>query len=231
VWKFTELHGNKNGGEWKMGKRLFYITMVLTLICGCARDSEVKISPREVNVELKGIEIKIDKENILSDRLLVIKKLSKLESKSGWLKLFGINERKETVPIRIPDNTLLAMLPKADLMVTFEVTNPNNFDIIVSSLAFGLSEETIVFFPVKSKTEEVWIDVLAGETTEFEVTMTILKISSIVAIAWPAIENGSAEWKARGTLVIISGEIPSGGLRQRFETGRIKTTYVKDTVN
>ena len=214
-----------------MGKRLLYMIMLLLLICGCARDTEVKVPPREVNLELKRVDIKIGKENILSDRLLVEKKLSKLESKSGWLRLFGINESKETLPIRIPDDTLLAMVPKADLTVTFEVTNPNDFDIIISSLAFGLSEETIIFFPAKAKTEEVWIDVLAGETAEFEVAVTILKIPSIVAIAWPAIEKGTAEWKARGTVVIIAKEIPSGGLRQRFETGRIKTTLIKDTVN
>ncbi|MDY6853816.1 MAG: hypothetical protein SWO11_03770 [Thermodesulfobacteriota bacterium] len=214
-----------------MGKRLLYLIIVLTFICACARESEVKISPREVNLEMKRVDIKIGKENILSDRLLIDKKLSNIESTSGWLKLFGINESKKTVSIRIPDDTLLATVPKVYLMVTFGVTNPNHFDIIISSLAFGLSEETIIFFPAKAKTEEVWIDVLAGETTEFEVAMTILKIPSIVAIAWPAIEKGTAEWKARGTMVIISKELPSGGLRQRFETGKIKTTLIKNSVN
>ena len=143
----------------------------------------------------------------------------------------GMGADKKIGPVDMPGNALLALVPKADLTVTFEVSNPNDFDLVVGSVAFGLSEETIIFFPAKAKTEEVWIDVPAGETTEFEVAMTILKIPSIVAIAWPAIENGTAEWKARGTLVIISGEIPSGGLRQRFETGRIKTTLLKDTLN
>jgi LEA14-like dessication related protein len=120
------------------------------------------------------------------------------------------------------------LLPKADLTVTFEVTNPNKFDIVVSSVAFGLSEESVIFFPADSKTEEVWVDVPAGKTAQFEVTMTILKIPSLAAIAWPAIESGKAEWKARGTAVVISGEIPGGGLRQRFETGKVGTTVIED---
>jgi len=130
-------------------------------------------------------------------------------------------------PVQVPANVLLAMVPKADLTVTFEVTNPNRFDVVISSIAFGLSEETVIFFPADSKTEEVWVDLPAGKTVRFEVAMAILKIPSLAAIAWPAIESGKAEWKARGTAVLISEGIPGGGLRQRFETGKVGTTMVE----
>jgi hypothetical protein len=130
-------------------------------------------------------------------------------------------------PVEMPANALLAVVPKADLTVTFAVTNPNKFDVILGSMSFGLSEETIIFFPPESKAAEVWVDIPAGETVEFELPMTILKIPSLAAIAWPAIESGTAEWKARGTAVVISKDIPSAGLRQRFETGKVGTTMVE----
>ena len=73
----------------------------------------------------------------------------------------------------------------------------------------------------------MWIDVAARGTKKFDVAMTILKIPSLTAIAWPAIESGKAEWKASGTMVVISEQIPSGGMRQEFETGKVGTTMVK----
>ena len=153
--------------------------------------------------------------------------LAKAESKSGWLKLLGMGANKKIGPVEMPKNVLLAIVPKADLTVTFEVTNPNDFDVVVSTLAFGLSEETIIWFPPKPQTTMVWIDVFAGETVEFEVPMTILKIPALAAIAWSAIESGEAMWKASGAMVVISDGIPSGGMRQQFKTGTVESTMVK----
>jgi len=217
-----------------MFKKLFLVMVAsiflfgsATIAIGAQKGKAAKSPPRDIKIELKGVGVGMGAENILSDKILKAKGLAKEESKSGWLKLLGMGEDKKMGPVQVPANVLLAMVPKADLTVTFEVTNPNRFDIVVSSVAFGLSEETIIFFPADSKTEEVWVDVPAGKTVQFEVTMTILKIPSLAAIAWPAIESGKAEWKARGTAVLISEGIPGGGLRQRFETGKVGTTMVE----
>ena len=216
-----------------MGKRLFLVTLAsiflfvgsfLGTVDAAQKGKAVKSPPKDIKIELKSVGIQVGAENILSDKILKAKGLAKEESKSGWLKLMGMGEDKKMGPVEVPANVLLAMVPKADITVTFEVTNPNRFDIVISSVAFGLSEETIVFFPAGDKTEEVWVDVPAGKTAQFEVPMTIFKIPSLAAIAWPAIESGTAEWKARGTMVVIS---PSGGLRQRFETDKVGTTMVE----
>lgn len=217
-----------------MYKRLFLVILASIFFFGCAttaigaqKSPAVKSPPKDLKIELKDVGVKIGMENILSDKMLKARGLAKGESKSGWLKLMGMGEDKKMGPVEIPANVLLAMVPKADIAVTFEVTNPNRFDVVVSSVAFGLSEETLIFFPADSKTEEVWVDVPAGKTARFEVTMTILKIPSLAAIAWPAIESGTAEWKARGTAVVVSIGMPSGGVRQRFETGKVGTTMVE----
>lgn len=216
-----------------MGKRLFLVTLasifffgVSTMAIGGQKGIAKKAppTPQELKFELKNVALQMGAEKILSDKILMAQKLAKGESKSGWLKLMGMGEDKKMGPVEVPANALLATVPKADITVTFEVTNPNKFDIVVSSVAFGLSEETVIFFPADSKTEEVWVDVPAGKTAQFEVPMTILKIPSLAAIAWPAIETGTAEWKARGTIVVIS---PSGGLRQRFETDKVGSTMVE----
>ncbi|MBI4618860.1 MAG: hypothetical protein HY739_01645 [Desulfobacterales bacterium] len=214
-----------------MGKRLFLVTLAsiflfggATIAIGAQKGKAVKSAPEDIKIELKSVGIQLGTENILSDKILKAKGLAKEDSKSGWLKLMGMGEDKKMGPVEVPANVLLSMIPKADLTVTFEVTNPNNFDIVVSSVAFGLSEETIIFFPAGDKTEEVWVDVSAGKAIQFEVPMTIFKIPSLAAIAWPAIETGTAEWKARGTMVVIS---PSGGLRQRFETDKVGSTMVE----
>lgn len=214
-----------------MSKRLFLITVASIFLFGsatiaiCAQKSKaVKAPPKELKIELKSVGVAMGAEKILSDKLLMAQKLSSAESKSGWLKLMGMGEDKKMGPVEVPANVLMAMVPKADLTVTFDVTNPNKFDVVVSSMAFGLSEETIIFFPADSKTEDVWVDVPAGKTVQFEVAMAILKIPSLAAIAWPAIESGTAQWRARGTMVVISA---SGGLRQTFETDRVGTTMVE----
>ena len=214
-----------------MYKRLFLVTLAsillfggATIAVGAQKSKAVKSQPKDIKIELKSVGIQVGAENILSDKILKAKGLAKEDSKSGWLKLMGMGEDKKMGPVEMPANVLLALVPKADLTVTFEVTNPNRFDVVVSSVAFGLSEETIIFYPADSRTEEVWVDVPAGKTVQFEVTMTILKIPSLAAIAWPAIESGTAEWKARGTAVVIS---PSGGLRQRFETDKVGSTMVE----
>ena len=217
-----------------MVKRLFLVTLAsillfggATIAIGARKGKAVKSPPKDIKIELKSVGLKMGAENILSDKILKAKGLAKEESKSGWLKLLGMGEDKKMGPVQVPANVLLAMVPKADLTVTFEVTNPNRFDVVISSIAFGLSEETVIFFPADSKTEEVWVDLPAGKTVRFEVAMAILKIPSLAAIAWPAIESGKAEWKARGTAVLISEGIPGGGLRQRFETGKVGTTMVE----
>lgn len=210
-----------------MGRKVFVISMLFVFLFGCAEGPEVRMPPKELKIELKSVAVKMGAEKILSDKILTAKKLAKAESKSGWLKLLGMGEDKKMGAVEMPLNALLALVPKADLTVTFEVTNPNDFDVVIGSVAFGLSEETIIFFPPKTNTTEVWVDIPAGNTAEFDVPMTILKIPSLAAIAWPAIESGKAEWKARGTMIVVSEEIPSGGLRQRFETGKVGTTTVK----
>ncbi|MDY7032190.1 MAG: hypothetical protein SVY10_09840 [Thermodesulfobacteriota bacterium] len=213
-----------------MVKRLLTVVLISLFFFGCAtlKGTTVKAPPKELTITLKSVEVKMGAEKILSDKILMAKKLAKGESKSGWLKLLGMGKDKKIGPVDVPANALLALVPKADLTVIFEATNPNQCDLVIGSMAFGLSEETIIFFPAKSKTAEVWVDVFAGETVEFEVPMTLLKIPSLAAIAWPAIESGSAEWKARGTAVVIGEEMPSGGMRQRFETAKVGTTMVKD---
>ncbi len=218
-----------------MYKRLFLLTLAsiflfggATIAVGAQKGKAVKSPPKDLKIELKGVGLKMGVENILSDSILKAKGLAKGDSKSGWLKLMGMGEDKKMGPVEVPANVLLALLPKADLTVTFEVTNPNRFDVVVSSVAFGLSEETVIFFPADSKTEDVWVGIPAGKTVEFEVPMTILKIPSLAAIAWPAIESGTAQWKARGIMVVISEGIPGGGLRQRFETGKVGTTVLED---
>ena len=177
-----------------MGKKLFLSAIVLVFLFGCAtmKGTAVKAPPKELKVELKSVGLKMGAEKILSDKILMAKKLAKEKSKSGWLKLMGMGAEKKIGPVDMPANALLALVPKADLTVTFEVSNPNDFDLVVGSVAFGLSEETIIFFPPKAKTAEVWVDVSAGETDEFEVPMTFLKIPALAAIAWPAIESGKA---------------------------------------
>jgi hypothetical protein len=217
-----------------MFKKLFLVMVAsillfgsATIVIGAQKGKAMKSPPKDIKIELKGVGVGMGAEKILSDKLLMAQKLSSAESKSGWLKLMGMGEDKKMGPVEVPANVLLAMVPKADITVTFEVTNPNKFDLVIGSVAFGLSEETIIFFPADSKTEEVWVDVPAGKTVQFEVAMAILKIPSLAAIAWPAIESGKAEWKARGTAVLISKEIPGGGLRQRFETGKVGTTMVE----
>ncbi|MFH1625500.1 MAG: hypothetical protein ABID54_10165 [Pseudomonadota bacterium] len=214
-----------------MSKRLFLVALASIFLLGCAtagpqKGAAVKAPAKDLQVGLKSVALTMGGENILSDKILKAKGLAKAESKSGWLKVLGMGADKKMGPVEIPANALLAVVPKADVTVTFEVTNPNKFDVVLSSLAFGLSEETIIFFPAESQTAVVWIDVPAGETVEFEVPMTILKIPSLAAIAWPAIESGTAEWRARGTAVMISEAIPGGGMRQRFETGKVGTTMV-----
>lgn len=217
-----------------MGKRLFLVTLAsiflfgsATIAIGAQKGKAVKSSLKDIKIELKSVGIQVGAENILSDKILKAKGLAKEESKSGWLKLMGMGEDKKMGPVEVPANVLLAMVPKADITVTFEVTNPNKFDIVISSVAFGLSEETIILFPAGDKTEEVWVEVPVGKTVQFEVPMTIFKIPSLAAIAWPAIESGTAQWKARGTAVLVSKEIPGGGLRQRFETDKVGTTMVE----
>jgi len=211
-----------------MFKKLFFVMVASIFLFGCATMSSQKgSSVKELKIELKSVGVKMGADKILSDKILMAKKLAKGKSKSGWLKLLGMGKEKKIGPVEMPANALLALVPKADLTVAFEVTNPNDFDLVIGSIAFGLSEETIIFFPPKAKTAEVWVDVFAGETVEFDVPMTILKIPALAAIAWPAIESGKAEWKARGTAVVIAEEVPSGGLRQRFETGKVVSTIIK----
>ncbi len=210
-----------------MKKRLLLGTLALILLVGCAKEPGVKVELKELKVKLKNVAVRLGAEKILSDKLLMARKLVQTESKSGWLQLMGRGEGTKVEPLEVPADVLFALVPKADLTVTFEVTNPNEFDVVVGSVSFGLSEETIIFFPPQSETAEVWINVAARGTKKFDVVMTILKIPSLTAIAWPAIESGKAEWKARGTMVVISEQIPSGGMRQEFETGKVGTTMVK----
>ncbi|MDY6967026.1 MAG: hypothetical protein SVR08_00020 [Spirochaetota bacterium] len=217
-----------------MVKNLFLVMLSSVFLFSCATlggnssgDSEYKPPPLELSIELKSVEVKLGAEKILSDKILMAKKLAKKQTKSGWLKLMGMGKDKKIGPVKMPSNALLGLVPKADMTVTFKVKNPNDYDVIVGSIAFGLSEETIIFFPAKSTAAETWVDIFAGEESEFEVQMNILKIPSLASIAWSAIESGTAMWKARGTIVVLADQIPGGGVRQRFETKKVKTTMAK----
>ena len=203
------------------------VMLGLVLFVGCVKIQEVRLPPRDVKVALKSVAVKLGAEKILSDKILIDRKLAKVKSKSGWLRLIGAGEGRDMELVELPATALMALIPKAELIVTFEAANPNKFKVLIGSMAFGLSEETIVFFPLKADTAQVWVDVPAGETVEFDIPMTILKIPSLAAIAWPAIESGKALWKARGTIVVVSEEIPSGGMRQRFETGKVGTSMLE----
>jgi len=211
-----------------MVRKLFLGIIVVFFLSysGCGKE---KSTYQELNIRMSNsVKIKLGEEKIFSDKLLVAKKLAKTTTKSGWLNLMGINRKEKMRPVAMPADAFLALVPRADLMVFFEVNNTNDFDVVLGSISFGLSEETVVFFPVKSHTEELWIEVKAKSKTQFEVHMPILKIPSLSAIAWQAIENGSSKWKARGTIVIISKEIETAGLRQRFETGKVEADLVQE---
>ncbi len=210
-----------------MRRSVVSVMLGLILFVGCAKIQEVRLPPRDVKVGLKSVTVKLGAEKILSDKILIDRKLAKVKSKSGWLRLLSAGEGREMTPVELPDAALMALIPKAELIVTFEATNPNEFKVLIGSVAFGLSEETIVFFPPKAGTAQLWVDIPAGETIEFDIPMTILKIPSLATIAWPAIESGKAQWKARGTIVVVSEEIPSGGMRQRFETGKVGTSMLE----
>ena len=114
-----------------MKKVLLLGTLALILLVGCAKEPGVKVEPKELKVKLKSVAVRLGAEKILSDKLLMARKLAHTESKSGWLQLMGRGEGTKMELLEVPADVLFALVPKADLTVTFEVTNPNEFDVVV----------------------------------------------------------------------------------------------------
>lgn len=187
---------------------------------------EKKVVPQDLVVKLLSVSTKVGAEQILSDNLLIARAYEKEAAKAGWLTLLGMVEGK-MAPVAIPANVLLATVPKMDLTLVFEITNPNDFAVTLASMDLGVVEETTVGWSTESIATVVMMPIAPRGKTTVEVLYVLLRISPYTAMGWPAVEKAmetGARWYALGTLIVLSEKVAGGGWRHLYRTAPVVST-------
>ena len=203
---------------------LLIISASLLPALACTPTSQqAEFSPQDLKVNLESVSTEIAYEQVLSDKVLIAKGMLAEPAERPFLTLVGMGEGGRSTGVPLPENVIVAMVPKASFVLDLSVTNPNDVDVILGSVSLGIAEQKVTF-PIHTIHQDCWIAVPARETKNFQLLFDVLRVPAMAAMVWPDLEKGTPEWQLSGIGIVLCPEAKDGGWMQRISTKAVKAS-------